>query len=322
MTSQNTVSYGSVAEITEAIDRVVVETDIVLDIGCGIVPINYFRPKLHIMVEPFEEYRNILLQRHGDDKSVMIVNNGALETLRQFSDQSIDSVFLLDVIEHLDKDVGVAVIAELERVTRIQAVIFTPLGFMPQHMEHGEADAWGLSGAEVQEHRSGWTPDDFSSNWHFHICERYHTKNFRGEDLETAFGAFYAVLNQKVTKQVIAGEFPDIRRPLPSELELQRVGSELSAVRDELSAVRGELSALHGELEAAKKAIDAGQTLVTDGEAALAEKVSALVQQNEELADIRVQLATAVRERDRLQNLLPIRSYLGLRRLFGGHRSN
>lgn len=81
----------------------VVETDVVLDIGCGIKPMNYYRPRLHIMVEPWSEYSDILAQRNLGDKSVMILKLGALEALRALRGQFVDSVFLLDVIEHLEK---------------------------------------------------------------------------------------------------------------------------------------------------------------------------------------------------------------------------
>jgi hypothetical protein len=39
-----------------AIDDLVRITGVVFDIGCGIVPMNDFRPKLSILVEPWDEY--------------------------------------------------------------------------------------------------------------------------------------------------------------------------------------------------------------------------------------------------------------------------
>lgn len=241
MENKKRFQYQSVSDITTSIESLIKETDTVLDIGCGIVPINYFRPKLHIMVEPFEEYRNILLHRHGNDKSVIVLKCGALEALQQFGDASVDSIFLLDVIEHLEKEIGVAVIAELERVAREQVVIFTPLGFMPQHMELGEKDGWGLSGIEMQEHRSGWTPEDFSDAWEFHICDEYHTQNFRGEALGKTYGAFYAVLDPNHTPAESSLALSDIRRPLPSERELERVTNELNETRTKVFALQHEL---------------------------------------------------------------------------------
>lgn len=223
MKVENKNYYSDVQSLLDAMEAVVCETDTVLDVGCGIVPMNYFRPKLHIMVEPWDEYSNILRQRHADDKSVLILKLDALEALIALHDKSIDSVFLLDVIEHLEKEAGMKVVAEIERVARRQAVIFTPLGFMPQHLEADESDAWGLSGGKMQEHKSGWLPEDFGTQWEFHICEKYHLKDFRGEFLDKPYGAFFAVRNFPETQVVSPIEIPDIRRPLPSEIALQKL---------------------------------------------------------------------------------------------------
>lgn len=156
---------------------------------------NYFRPKLHLLVEPWKEYSNILSYRYAEDKSVVILRTGALEALNEFADNSVDSIFLLDVIEHLDKEEGKQVISDAERVACEQIVVFTPLGFMPQEMEGEDADGWGLSGSTVQEHQSGWAPEDFNSNWSFYICNDFHGVNFKGERLEETYGAFFAVRN-------------------------------------------------------------------------------------------------------------------------------
>ncbi|WP_072378397.1 methyltransferase domain-containing protein [Hyphomicrobium sp. NDB2Meth4] len=234
--------YDDVQSFLDAADLAVEATDVALDLGCGVVPMNYFRPKLHILVEPWDEYSNILRQRHGDDKSVLIIKLGALEALAALHDNSVDSIFLLDVIEHLEKDVGLKVIAEIERVASRQAVVFTPLGFMPQHMESGEPDAWGLSGGVMQEHKSGWLPDDFAAGWEFHICETYHSKNFRGEPLEKAYGAFFAIRNFEQSQFVPSSTISDIRRPLPSEIALQKLQVSMSELKEQNQRLKDQLS--------------------------------------------------------------------------------
>ncbi|EFK95920.1 conserved hypothetical protein, partial [sediment metagenome] len=134
-------------------------TDTVLDIGAGIVPMNYFRPKLHIILEPHEEYVRILLYRHADDKSVLVLQGSAQDMMPHLTDNSIDSIFMLDLIEHLPKEDGFMVLRHAERIARRQILVFTPLGFFPQHVHDGEKDGWGLSGGALQEHRSGWFPE-------------------------------------------------------------------------------------------------------------------------------------------------------------------
>lgn len=222
--------YDSAIELLAAVEKTVKETEVVADVGCGIVPMNYFRPKLHLMVEPWQEYTDILAYRHSGDKSVIIIRAGALEALHQLGDKSVDSIFLLDVIEHLEKEEGRKIIIESERVAREQIMIFTPLGFMPQHMENSQADGWGLNGSTVQEHLSGWEPEDFSEAWSFYICKNFHKIDFKGAALEQTYGAFYAIRNFDGNVVVKPEKFSDIRRPLPSEREFEDLNNRYQAL--------------------------------------------------------------------------------------------
>ena len=69
-----------------------------------------------------------------------------------FANGSYDVVTALDVIEHLPKDRGSVLLAELERVCRSHLVVMTPYGFVEQ--PPGPGQPW-------MEHLSGWWPDDF-----------------------------------------------------------------------------------------------------------------------------------------------------------------
>jgi len=185
-------------ELLFGIKKYIKKTAIVMDIGCGIKPQTYFSPKCHIMVEPFKEYVDILHYRFQKMDNVLIIQEMANKVLPTFTNRSIDTIFLLDVIEHLEKKDGMALLKEMERVAKKQIIIFTPLGYMPQEYEKHETDAWGLSGTELQEHKSGWEPKDFDGikgNWSFLICENFHGKDAKGNPLEKPFGAFFAINN-------------------------------------------------------------------------------------------------------------------------------
>lgn len=108
--------------------------------------------------------------------------------------KSVDSVFLLDVIEHLDKNEGIRLLRETETIARKQIIIFTPLGFMPQN-HSDEKDAWGLEGGRFQDHKSGWTINDFDKSWEIHACKEYHVINNLGKKLSKPHGAFWAIKN-------------------------------------------------------------------------------------------------------------------------------
>jgi len=69
-----------------------------------------------------------------------------------------DLALLIDVIEHLDKEEGHRVLAELlERARRV--LIATPWGFRPQE----------VTGSPYETHRSGWLPWDFW--WRYRVHE-------------------------------------------------------------------------------------------------------------------------------------------------------
>jgi len=242
MTNDNIIRHDKPDLMLSAVSHQIEQVDTVLDIGCGIVPMSYFRPSLHIMLEPYKEYVDILLFRHADDKSILVINGTAQEVLPCFTDNSIDSLFLLDVIEHFEKDIGFFLLRHAERIARRQVVVFTPLGFIPQYAEQDEPDGWGLAGTAYQEHLSGWDPEDFGFGWKIHICETFHKVDFSQRILDKPHGAIFAL--KTFTDKPIAkpGKLVDIRRPLPSELELARVEKELARTQAELAEARRVLS--------------------------------------------------------------------------------
>ncbi len=203
-----------------AVAAAVRATDTVVDVGCGIMPMSFFWPKFHILIEPYHEYSDILAHRYATVKNVFILRGLALETLRLLADKSVDSIFMLDVIEHIEKDEGRLIIAEMERVAREQIVIFTPLGFMEQHADTDGKDGWGLSGMSFQEHRSGWTPDDFTADWEFYVCENFHNVDYKGDPLAVPHGAFYAIRTMEPV--IIAAPLvtSEVRPVSPEEREL------------------------------------------------------------------------------------------------------
>jgi glycosyl transferase family 1 len=170
------------AERVRAVDRV-------LDIGPGIRPQGFFRPRVHLCAEPHAEYVDLLRDSLRGEPVVVLHATGQ-DVVRLLPDDAVNSVFLLDVIEHMEKDAGAELLAECERVADTQVVVFTPLGFVRQDYEAGEADAWGLGGAEWQTHRSGWTPEEFEAGWAILACDDYHRV---AEGATESFGAFWAI---------------------------------------------------------------------------------------------------------------------------------
>ena len=130
-----------------------VTPDVFYDIGAGLRPIGWHRKARQVCVEPCVTYANGLRKAKYE-----VIEQTALEFMQ--SEDGIDFVYLLDVIEHMDKDEGEEVKRLIEAKVRRQAVIFTPLGFMEQL-----DDGWGTEQDIWQLHRSGWLPTEFEG-WH------------------------------------------------------------------------------------------------------------------------------------------------------------
>jgi cyclopropane fatty-acyl-phospholipid synthase-like methyltransferase len=79
--------------------------EVVLDIGCGIQPQQLIKPDVHICCEPFKQYVEALKIKTKDvnDRIFVFINATWEEATRLFPERSVDSIFLLDVIEHLEK---------------------------------------------------------------------------------------------------------------------------------------------------------------------------------------------------------------------------
>jgi len=214
-------------EFFERMKKFILKTEIILDIGAGIRPQTFFTPKVHICVEPFEQYRDVIKPFFPNQSHFIFLKKGGLEAMQDLDDNSIDSVFMIDLIEHLEKDDGKKLLKEADRIARKQIVVFTPLGFYPMHFkEKGQKDAWGLDGVDVQEHKSGWLPEDFGESWDFHICVDCHDAFLPEEKKQgKKYSALMAIKTKKFDGFSISNETPDFvkdvfnQRVIESNLE-------------------------------------------------------------------------------------------------------
>lgn len=167
----------------------------VLDIGCGIRPQDYIIPSVHICCEPYKEYVDYLLSKttNINDRFYVILQMTWEQAVECFPPGSVDTIFLIDVIEHLEKNLSKRLIAITEHIAREQIIIFTPLDFLYQNDEAN--DAWGYGGMEWQRHKSGWLPSDFDDTWDIFVCEAYHLHDNKGRFYEQPVGAFWAIRN-------------------------------------------------------------------------------------------------------------------------------
>jgi hypothetical protein len=154
------------------------------DIGPGLRPQRMLECPVHMLIEPWRPYANKLT---GAYPGKVVVDAFGEKFLHSALDKSIDTVFLLDVIEHTEKSVGTELIRQAIRVARTQIVIFTPMGFMP-HEVHDIPDTWGdVEHGATQVHLSGWLPEEFPGAISV-ICDDYHS------DGDIIYGAFYSII--------------------------------------------------------------------------------------------------------------------------------
>lgn len=130
--------------------RNLIECDTVLDVGAGLRPMCWYRPRRHLCIEPFGPYADELCAAGYE-----VVQATALDALSSIR-LANPAIYLLDVIEHMEAGDGRRVIDAAMALNPTQVIVFTPWGFEEQH-----GDAWEMGGEFWQEHRSGWTPEDF-----------------------------------------------------------------------------------------------------------------------------------------------------------------
>jgi hypothetical protein len=143
---------------------------VMLDLGAGVRPFTLLSPEIHIIVEMFEPYLRIMQSKPYHN--TVLIQDDVVKFCKQQNSNSIDTVIINDVIEHLSREDGEILIQELMRITSNQILVFTPNGFMEMH-EQECTHGWQILGNSAQNHISGWEPGDFN-NWDVITCDDYH----------------------------------------------------------------------------------------------------------------------------------------------------
>ncbi|HOT98867.1 MAG TPA: class I SAM-dependent methyltransferase [bacterium] len=96
-------------------------------------------------IEVFQPYYNPIWEIYD-----RIYSEDLVELLPHLKNYEL--ILLCDVIEHLEKPIGLAVLAECRRMATRAVIVSTPLGYYPQEAMHGN---------KYERHRSEWTEKEF-----------------------------------------------------------------------------------------------------------------------------------------------------------------
>ena len=185
--------FANEDELRKEVERRIRHTSLVLDIGCGIRPQDFFVPRTHLCVDPHLPYLLRLHKESPPDCGRVVLNFPWRQIMNALPDASVETVFALDFIEHLDRNEGSDFLAEACRVSSVQVVLFTPLGYYEQELpDDGVTDKWGMDGGIWQVHRSGWTPTDFDG-WQVLVCRDFHPPETGRDGKPLPTGAFWAI---------------------------------------------------------------------------------------------------------------------------------
>lgn len=116
----------------------------VLDLGCGpSSPLQYCQNiKYSVGVEPFKLYLE-------ESKRKKIHTKYLLKKMEDvdFPNKSFDAVIMIEVLEHLQENVGLKMLEKAEKWAKKKAIVSTPNGFIPQK---------AVDKNDLQKHLSGW----------------------------------------------------------------------------------------------------------------------------------------------------------------------
>lgn len=163
-----TVNVVNHKDLIGAINGLLMNYCTVLDVGCGVgVTLKEFCCPIKIGVDAHRPY----LENAKFGEQFIKINFMAERLNEIFLPNSMDSVTLIDVIEHFEKEVAFQVLSQVEEIAAKRVIVFTPRGFFQQI----EVDHYGLGGERFQRHRSGWEVEDFQKlGYNVIIFSKFH----------------------------------------------------------------------------------------------------------------------------------------------------
>lgn len=141
------------------------EIESILDVACGLsLKSKFMSADIRVGVDIYEEYF-----KHIEASVPYVVLKHDVRKLEEvFVPKSFDVVIALDIIEHLEKEESLKMIAYCEQIARKAVILETPKGYIPQNL-----DIQGHGGHEWQTHRCGWEVEELEGMGYNTIVRDY-----------------------------------------------------------------------------------------------------------------------------------------------------
>src|SRR5215471_4906271 len=97
------VTYADKRDAMAVVSGKIQLVDVVLDLGPGICPQRFVSAHVHICVDAHRPYLERLKRESADDPRYVLINASWDQVIGMLPDRSVDTVFALDFIEHLEK---------------------------------------------------------------------------------------------------------------------------------------------------------------------------------------------------------------------------
>lgn len=143
----------------------------IIDLGCGDLWFTANLPGviLHIGVDIWTPQLIVAAEKRPV-KGWLPVRKDAYDYIKSVPDRHVDAVLAIDIIEHLEKEKGLELLDQMERVAKKLVVCWAPLGML----ERGPYNP-DLTENPYQVHLWGPEPDDFQSRgWETDIYPDWH----------------------------------------------------------------------------------------------------------------------------------------------------
>lgn len=128
------------------LENIIEKTSTVLDIGCG----NKTYSTISSNTTTVDAWEKV------NPDFLLDVTKDSLP----FEENSFDYITMLDFIEHIDKESGLALLDQCKKIARKKIILFTPLFWDTNEDNVNDPDLW-CYGNPYDIHKSLWTEQDF-----------------------------------------------------------------------------------------------------------------------------------------------------------------